>query len=294
MRFGYISMNSAAGIGPATIARELEARGFESMWVPEHTHIPTSRVSPFPSGGDLPSGYLHMMSPFVSLGAAAAVTERLVLGTAVALILEHDLVDLAKQTATLDVISGGRLQLGVGVGWNAEELSGHRPDLPFASRYGAARDRVAALRALWRDEVASFEGRWDRLQPSWVYPKPVRGSIPVVSGSWGPLGIRHAAEYADHWMPVDNLLKGEDGRPDVAGWVERFRRLVAEQGREPADVPISLVLYSRPTPARIERYTALGIHRLVVSAPTAEVVDADFTLRDLDAVAPVVERYADT
>ena len=293
MRFGYITMNSASGIHPAPLAKELEARGFESMWVPEHSHIPTSRRSPFVGGGELPSGYLHMMSPFVSLAAASAVTERLMLGTAVALLLEHDLVDLATQTATLDVISGGRLLLGIGVGWNEEELATHRPDLPFRSRYSAARERIAALRTLWRDEVPTVQGRWEKVEPSWVYPKPVKGTIPIVSGSWGPLALRQAAEYADHWMPVDRLLVGEDGRPDVAGGVEQFRRLVAEAGRDPDTVPVSLVLFSRPTPARIERYSALGIARMVVSAPTGEVVDADFTRRDLDSVTDVVERYGE-
>jgi probable F420-dependent oxidoreductase len=293
VRFGYITMNSAQGIHPAPLAKELEERGFESMWVPEHSHIPVSRRSPFVGGGDLPTGYLHMMSPFVSLAAASAVTERLVLGTAVSLLLEHDLVDLATQTSTLDVISGGRLLLGVGVGWNEEELATHRPELPFRSRYGAARERVAALRTLWRDEVPAVAGRWERVEPSWVYPKPPNGAIPIVSGSWGPLGLRHAAEYADQWMPVDNLLVGDEGRPDVAGGVEQFRRLVAEAGRDPDTVPVSLVLFSRPTPARIERYTALGIHRMVVSAPTGELVDADFTRRDLDSVAEVIERYGE-
>ena len=134
MRFGYVSMNSASGMQPAPLARELEARGFESFWVPEHSHIPVSRASPFPSGGELPTGYLHMMSPFVALAAAGAVTERLLLGTAVCLVLQHDLIDLALQTATLDVISGGRLRLGIGVGWNAEELANHRPELRFAKR----------------------------------------------------------------------------------------------------------------------------------------------------------------
>jgi hypothetical protein len=151
-------MNSAAGVHPARLARELEHRGFESMWVPEHTHIPTSRTTPHPSVNPLPEGYLHMMNPFVSLAAASAVTDRLVLGTAVALILQHDVVDLATETASLDVISGGRL---------------------------------------------------------------------------------------------DAMLRGDDGRPDVAGAVEHFRRMVSEYGRDPDEVPISLLLFSRPSPARV-------------------------------------------
>lgn len=293
MKFGYVSMNSAAGIRPAPLAKELESRGFESFWVPEHTHIPTSRLSPYPSGGDLPSGYYHMMSPFVSLAAASAVTTELKLGTAVALLLQHDPVDLAKQVSTLDAISGGRVLLGVGVGWNAEELADHLPDLPFNHRYGAMKDRVEALRQLWTNSEAGVDGRYDKVSPSAMFPKPVAGTVPVYLGNWGPLGVRHAAEYADAWMPIDHHLKGDDGRPDVAMWVDKFRRMVAEAGRNPEDVPISLMLFGRPTAARIERYAALGIERLALSGPSAEVVDADFTLRDLDDVTPIISPYMD-
>ena len=286
-----MSMNTAAGPAPARLARELEERGFESWWVPEHAHIPTSRSTPHPSTNPLPSGYLHMMNPFVSLAAASAVTERLVLGTAVSLILQHDVIDLATEVATLDVISGGRFILGVGVGWNVEELADHRPDLPFRLRYQAQQERVAALRALWRDSEAGFQGRWDRISPCWLNPKPVNETVPIALGNWGPLGVRHAAQYADQWMPIDAMLLGEDGRPDVAGAVERFRRLVAEYGRDPDQVPISLLLFSRPTPARLERYAALGIARVVASAPTAELVDADFILRDIEAITPVLQQH---
>jgi probable F420-dependent oxidoreductase len=263
------------------------------MWVPEHTHIPTSRTTPHPSVNPLPEGYLHMMNPFVSLAAASAVTDRLVLGTAVALILQHDVVDLATETATLDVISGGRLVLGIGAGWNAEELADHRPELPFRQRYGAMRERVAVLRQLWENSEAGFEGVWDKVSPSWVYPKPTHGTIPIALGNWGPLGMQHAAAYADQWMPIDAMLRGDDGRPDVAGSVEHFRRMVSENGRDPDEVPISLLLFSRPSPARVERYAAVGIGRVVVSAPSAELVNGDFILRDLDEVTPIVHQYRD-
>ena len=148
MKFGYLSMNPAAGIHPATLAVELEQRGFDSLWVPEHSHIPASRRSPYPAGGDLPSGYYNMMSPLVSLATAASVTTDLVLATGITLILEHDVLDLACQTATLDVLSGGRLLLGVGVGWNVEELGNHRPDVRVqpALRGRSRADRRAARR----------------------------------------------------------------------------------------------------------------------------------------------------
>jgi probable F420-dependent oxidoreductase len=291
MRFGYISTNSATGIRPDVVARELEDRGFDSLWVPEHSHIPTSRESPYPLGGELPEGYLHMMAPFVSLSAAATATKSLIVATGVCLVLEHDLLDLACTTATLDVLSGGRLLLGVGVGWNREELANHRPDLAFTKRYAALRERVAALRTIWGTEQPAFSGTWDRFSQSWVYPKPLRGTVPIALGSAGPLGLRHAAEYADHWCPVDGMLRGDDGRPDAAGGIARFRDLVAKKGRDPRAVPISLFLFSRPTPTRLERYARLGVERLVLSAPTAELQDPATTLRHLDEITPLVEEW---
>ena len=235
-----------------------------------------------------------MMDPFVSLAAAAAATQRLVLGTGVCLVLEHDVIALAKTDATLDVVSGGRFLLGVGAGWNEEELANHRPDVAFRQRYGAMAERVAALRALWTDSEAGFTGRWDRVSPSWVFPKPIAGTVPVVLGNWGSLGVEHAARYADEWMPIDAMLKGADGRPDVAAGVERFRRLVAEHGRDPDTVPVSLLMFSRPNDSRIERYTALGIRRLVLSVPSADVLPASEIRRDLDEITPIVQRHRTT
>jgi probable F420-dependent oxidoreductase len=291
MRFGYISMNSAGGIRPDVIGRALEERGFDSLWLPEHSHIPTSRESAYPGGGELPEAYRHMMAPFVSLTAAAMATSRLKLATGVCLILEHDLLDLACTVATLDVLSGGRLLLGVGVGWNREELANHRPELPFAKRYAAMRERVAALRRIWSEDEPAFSGSWDRFSASWVYPKPVAGRVPVALGNSGPLGIRHAAEYADEWCPIDTMLIGPDGKPDVVGSVGRFRALVADLGRDPARVPISLFMFCRPTPARLERYAALGLERIVLSAPDAELRDQSTTVRHLDELAPIVSEW---
>jgi probable F420-dependent oxidoreductase len=293
VHFGYSTMNNAAGLLPAELGRELEDRGFESMWVPEHTHIPTSRLTPHPTTDPIPDGYLHMMDPLVSLAAAAAVTRRLVLGTAVCLVLQHDVIALAKAVATLDVVSGGRFVLGVGAGWNEEELADHRPDLPFRQRFGAMAERVAALRALWSDSEAGLSGRWDRVSPSWVFPKPVRGTVPIALGNWGQLGMDHAARYADEWMPIDAMLRGADGRPDVASGVERFRRLVAEHGRDPDTVAVSVFMFSRPTDARIERYAALGIRRVVVSVPSADVIPPSDIRRDLDEITPLVQRHTE-
>jgi probable F420-dependent oxidoreductase len=295
VKFGYLSMNPAAGIHPAILAVELEQRGFDSLWVPEHSHIPASRRSPYPAGGELPSGYYNMMSPLVSLATAASVTTDLVLATGITLVLEHDLLDLACQTATLDVLSGGRLLLGIGVGWNVEELENHRPDLAFKSRYSATRERVAALRAAWagtENEPSSFNGTRDRFEPSYVNPKPTRGTIPIAMGNAGPLGMRHAAEYGDEWCPINTSLVGEDGRMNVAGSIERFRDLVVSFGRRPVDVPISLLCFTRPKPQRLAEYAELGLARIVQAAPTAEVQPEGDTRRLLDELTPIVAEWA--
>ncbi|MFV0527057.1 MAG: TIGR03619 family F420-dependent LLM class oxidoreductase [Acidimicrobiales bacterium] len=289
MRFGYLSLNDAGGIRPDTLAAELEARGFDSVWMPEHSHIPVSRDTPYPAGGDLPEGYWRMMDPFVSLTLAASATTDLKLYTGICLILEHDLLDLACATATLDVVSGGRLHLGIGVGWNAEELANHRPEIPFRLRYSAMQERVAALRAAWTEEEASFSGRWDSFSPSWVYPKPVRGTVPVALGNAGPVGIGHAAAYADEWCPIDASLLNDGRKPDPAGAIALFREKKAEAGRADVAVPIT-VFCSSLRPDRLERYVELGVERLVVMPASMAPHPAADTLAYLDRVAPLMEK----
>lgn len=289
MEFGYLSLNTLEGIRPDDLARELEARGFDSVWMPEHSHIPTSRATPYPAGGDLPEGYWRMMDPFVSLSLAAAATENLLLYTGVCLLLEHDLLDLACTTATLDALSGGRHRLGVGVGWNEEEFVNHRPDVPFKMRYSAMEERVAALRTAWQNERASFDGRWDSYEESWVYPKPARGTVPISLGNAGPVGIEHAARYADEWCPIDASMLNDGRKPDVAGAIELFRTKAADSGRNPEDLPISICMLD-VRPNRIERYAELGVDRVVIGSPTMRVHDADATLRHLDSVADVIAR----
>lgn len=286
MRFGYLTLNTIEGIRPDDLARELEARGFDSIWVPEHSHIPTSRATPYPAGGDLPEGYWRMMDPFISLSLAAAATETIELCTGICLVLEHDLLDLACTTATLDALAGGRLRLGIGVGWNEEELANHRPDLPFRLRYSAMRERVEALRAAWSDHDASYEGRWDRFTESWVYPKPARGTIPVALGNAGPVGIEHAAAYADEWCPIDASMLNDGRKPDVAGAIDLFRTKATEAGRNAEDIPISIFTMGN-RPDRIERYAELGVDRVVIMPPTMSLHGDATTLSHLDAMADV-------
>lgn len=289
MDIGYLALNDADGIRPDHLAAALEERGFDSVWMPEHSHIPTSRATPYPAGGDLPEGYWKMMDPFVSLALAASATTDLKLYTGICLVLEHDLLALACTTATLDVLSDGRLHLGVGVGWNEEELANHRPDVPFSQRYSAMKERVAALRTAWGEEAASFTGRWDRFSESWIYPKPVRGTIPVALGNAGPVGIEHAAAYADEWCPIDASMLNSGGRPDVAGGVELFRNRVADNGRDPDTIPITIFAMGRLKQERLESYAALGVDRIVLPPPSMEPHPADETLRHLDHLMGLVE-----
>ena len=291
MRFGYLTVNAIEGIRPDVLASELEARGFDSIWVPEHSHIPVSRQTPYPAGGDLPEGYWRMMDPFVSLAMAAQTTTTLELCTGICLLLEHDVLDLACTTATLDALSGGRLRLGVGVGWNEEELVNHRPDLPFKLRYSAMEERVAALRTAWADEEASFEGRWDQFTSSWVYPKPAAGTVPVALGNAGPVGIEHAARYADEWCPIDASMLNTGGRPDPGGAIDLFRTKAAEAGRPAEDIPISIFSMGNRRD-RIERYGELGADRVVIMPKTMELQDAAATLRHLDELADMVSELA--
>ena len=291
--FGYLSLNHADGIRPDELATELEGRGFESVWMPEHSHIPSGRTTPYPGGGDLPDGYWHMQDPWVSLAAAATATSRLRLCTGICLVLEHDLLDLACTVATVDVLSGGRVVMGVGVGWNVEELANHRPDIPFRLRYEAMRERIEALRRIWTEPEPAFEGRWDRFEASWVYPKPSQRPLPIALGNAGPVGIGHAAAYADEWCPIDASLLNQGGRPDVAGGIELFRRLAAEAGRDPDDIPISIFSWAGPRRDRLERYRDLGVGRVVLPPPTMQRHDASATLRYLDEAAAVIGTFAD-
>lgn len=309
MKFGYLSLNHAEGIHPGQLATELEQRGFESLWVPEHSHIPVDSPGAFPDPSrPMPDGYAHMMNPFVSLMAAAGATSRLMLGTGMSVGLEHDLLDLACTAATLDVLSGSRLILGLGAGWNAQELENHRPGVPFRKRYSALKERVAALRAAWSTDnrlpsydglyadtdwgkmISSFAGEHDRFTPSWVFPKPERGSIPIALGLAGPLGTRHAAAYADIWAPVDSALMSES-EPGIAPRIEHFRNLVREAGRNPDEVKITLFNISGVTDAMIDRYSTLDIDRFVFGPPLFDRHGATETLTYLDTLQKYIDNY---
>lgn len=255
MHLGFTSMNTADDPSPGLLARTLEEAGFESLWYGEHSHIPACRSTPYPAGGELPAPYRKMMDPYVSLMAAASVTSRLRLGTGIALLLERELFSQAKTIATLDRLSGGRVLIGCGVGWNEEEFT-NATSLPWERRYLALRETVEAQRALFRDAEPAYHGELIDFDPVWFDPKPGQaGGPPIIFGAMGPLGVKHAARWADGWMPVDVAL------PDVASAIADFRQMVSGNGRDPDAVEITLVVMSAVTADLLKTYRDMGIDR---------------------------------
>jgi probable F420-dependent oxidoreductase len=273
-------MNTPEEHAPGELARLLEERGFDSLWVGEHTHIPTSRITPYPAGGEIPPQYLRMMDPYVSLMSAAASTSSLILGTGVALPLEHDILALAKTVATLDRLSGGRLEFGVGVGWNKEELANHRP-VPWARRYRALAESIASLRALWCDEESEFHGEFYDFDPVWSQPKPLqKPHPPILCGTGGKLGTAHAVEWADGWMPMDISLG------DVARKIGLFRQAAEAAGRD--DIAITIATWGNPTIETLTNYRNLGVQRVILGAARDGWDDPASTIPFLDHYARMI------
>jgi len=255
MHLGFSSMNTADDPAPDLLAKTLEEAGFESLWYGEHSHIPVSRKTPYPPGGELPEPYKKMMDPYLSLMAAAAVTRDLKLGTGIALLMERELFSQTKTIATLDRLSAGRLIIGCGVGWNQEEFE-NATRLPWQRRYLALKETVLAQRALLTDAEPEYHGELIDFDPVWFEPKATRpGGPPVTFGAMGPLGIKHAAEWADGWMPVDVAM------PDVKRGVENFRQQVRDCGRNPDAVEITLVVMAPVTADLLKSYRDIGIDR---------------------------------
>jgi probable F420-dependent oxidoreductase len=260
VRFGIVLFTSDRGITPARAAQEAEARGFHTFYVPEHTHIPVKREAPHPGteDGSLPDDrYLRTLDPWVALAGAAAVTERIELGTAVALPVEHDPITLAKTIASLDHLSGGRVLLGAGFGWNTDELADH--GVPAAKRRTVLREYVEAMRALWGREQAEYDGTFVRFGPSWAWPKPVRGDVPVLVGASGTdKTFEWIARSADGWITTPR----DQG---VVAAVARLRAIWSATGREGA--PRVVALDGKPDPHRLAEWAAGGVTDVVYGLP---------------------------
>ena len=274
MKFGVTMFLTDQTIGPVELAREIEARGLHSFYVPEHTHIPTSRRTPPPTGdAQLAEEYKRTLDPFVTLSMAAAATERLVVGTGICLVAQRDPIVTAKAVASLDHASGGRFVFGVGFGWNADEIEHHGVDMK--RRRDVAREHVLAMKAMWRDDVASFDGEFVHLAPSWSWPKPVHAGGPpiLIGGAPGPKLFAHVAEYADGWIPI--------GGRGVRAALDDLARACEERGRDPKSmriVPFGTV----PDAGKLEYYESIGIEEVVLRLPGGT---ADRVLPRLDAFA---------
>lgn len=242
------------------LAREAETRGFESLWVPEHTHIPTSRRSPFAGGGELPEEYRHTHDPFVSLAFAAAATSRLKIGTGICLVIQRDTITTAKSVASLDRLSNGRFQFGVGAGWNAEEMAHHGTD--FQTRFKKLREQLQAFRELWTRDVAEFRGQFVSFEPSWAWPKPVQTPHPPIHmAGEGPGALQRTVDLCQGWFP-----RARD--PElVLKALEDLKRRAARAGRDMKTIEVS-GFAAPPDPAVLDRFRAAGLKRAILRLPS--------------------------
>jgi probable F420-dependent oxidoreductase len=273
MKIGVTMFPTDLAIRPDQLAIELEDRGFESLFFPEHTHIPIGRRTPYPMGGELPEEYKRTFDPFIAIASAAARTRTLTLGTGVCLLAQRDSILAAKEIASLDVLSGGRIVLGVGYGWNVDEMEDHGVDP--RRRRTILREKVLAMKALWTADVTAFDGEFVHFEPSWSWPKPVQQPHPPVflGGAAGPTLFRHLVEWADGWMPI-----GGTGLSQT--WPE-LRRVAEEHGRDPDSIEIN-VFGARPDAGNLEHYRNIGVVRTCLALPSASA----------DVVLPLLDRWA--
>jgi probable F420-dependent oxidoreductase len=282
MKFGISMFTTDRSAGPAEVAREVEARGFDSFWVSEHSHIPLASPPPFP--GFDPRTYAAMLDPFVALTAAATATSRIRLGTAVCLIPQHDPINCAKTVATIDRLSNGRLLLGIGAGWNEEEMRNHGTDP--ATRFGLMRERVEAMKALWTQDEATYQGRHVQFDPVWQWPKPVqRPHPPILVGGSGPGVLKRVVAYADGWLPVLSpevpaAMRGRiTGLSELAELMPQLSRLADEAGKPRPTVTVTGLPAEK---AMVDTCERLGVERMILRLQPAE----------LGAVCAELDRHA--
>ena len=279
MKYGVFQFSTDYAIRIDDLARETEGRGFESLFVPEHTHIPASRKSPWPGGADLPREYWHTVDPFVGLAAAAAVTTRLKLGTGICLVIERDPIVLAKEVASLDVISNGRVILGIGGGWNAEEMEDHGTD--FKCRWKVLRERVLAMKEIWSKDQPEFHGEFVNFDPIWLWPKPVqKGGPPVLLGSEAKNALERVVDYCDGWIPINR--RGHT----LAERLKQLREMAERTGRR-FDSLINGVFGVPAREDAARQFIDIGFPHLVFGLPPAK---ADKVLPLLDQCAAVAAK----
>ena len=274
MQFGVSIFNTDYSIRIDELARALEARGFESLWLPEHTHIPKSRRSPWPGGPNLPKEYWHTLDPFVSLATAAAATTRLKLATGICLVIERDPITLAKEVASLDLLSNGRFLFGIGGGWNAEEMENHGTD--FKKRWRVLRERVLAMKEIWTKDEAEFHGEFVNFDPIWAHPKPVqKPHPPIILGVNTPKARQRVVEYCDGWLPIAARAG------DLVAGVADLRESAKRAGRDPNSLTVS-VFAATPTEDALREYQKAGVERAIFPLPSA----------GRDEILPLLDRSA--
>jgi len=272
MKFGGAMFFTEYSMSAMELARALEERGFESVWAPEHSHIPLSRKTPFPGGGDLPKQYHDAMDPFVVLAAASQVTRTIKFGTGVALVQQRDVIQTAKLVASIDQVSQGRFLFGVGGGWNQDEMENH--GTVYATRFKRMRESIEAMKEIWTKPEAEYHGEFVNFDAMIARPKPVQKPHPPVHvGGAFPHGARRAIRYGDGWIPVA-------GRGDIADALPKFREMVREAGRDPNSIEVSLFGLGEDLD-RLKRFAEMGVTRVVPMFPPEKA----------DTVLPIVDRW---
>ena len=278
MEVGIIIFDTGYSIAIDELAREAEARGFQALLVPEHTHIPTSRKSPFPGGGELPKEYSNTLDPFVSLSFAAAATKSLKLGTGICLLPQRDPIVTAKVVASLDVMSSGRFIFGIGGGWNVDEMENHGAE--YGTRFKSLRERVLAMKALWTEEAAEFHGEMVDFDPAWSNPKPVqKPHPPVILGGETDYTLRRVVEFCDGWLP-----RGRDG-VDIVDGMARLGRVAEEAGRATSSISVT-VFGAPPERGTLDSYKEMGIDSALFRLPSE---GRDSVLKLLDEYTPLID-----
>src|SRR5215470_16125612 len=274
MKLGVAMFATDYAIRPDEFARACEERGFESVWFPEHTHIPASRRTPWPLGGDLPKDYWHTHDLFVSLMAAAAATKTVKIGSGICLVIEHDPIKLAKEVASLDQLSNGRVLFGIGGGWNVEEMENH--GTPFNRRWRVLREKIEAMKAIWTEENAEYHGEFVNFDLIWCHPKPLqKPHPPILLGTLSSQGLQRVVRYCDGWIP--GLLPPKD----LAAAMHSLYALAEQAGRPRRDIPVSIFGVGGEE-ATLRQYQELGVERAVLAVPS----------EGREQVLPLLDRYA--
>ncbi|CAN5923243.1 LLM class F420-dependent oxidoreductase [soil metagenome] len=283
MHIGAAMFFTDYSMTPAELGKALEERGFESVWAPEHSHIPLTRKSEWPGGGELPKKYYDAMDPFVTLMAAGAATTKLKVGTGVCLVNQRDPIQLAKLVSSIDQLTAGRFLFGVGNGWNQDEMENH--GTVFATRHKMVRERIEAIKVIWTKSKAEYHGDMVRFDPMMAWPKPMQKQHPpILVGGAYPYGARRAVRYGDGWMP----LRRRKAYAEVRDLIPKFHEMAQEANRDLASLPVS-IWESKEDESELKRDRDAGVVRVIVSLDSAK---ADVILPQLDRWAKLVAKVA--